>query len=181
MAENLRIIGDTLPGVDMNAPLLEVEDLRIEFKIRGKRVPAVRGANFTLETGRTLAIVGESGSGKSVTSQAVMGILDSPPGYITGGAVRLHGVDILQQDEETKRSIRSNHIGMVFQDALSALNPCGRSASRSASCSASTAAPAARRPRSRPANCSTWSASPTRRTASATTRTSSPGACARGS
>ncbi|WP_199035040.1 ABC transporter ATP-binding protein [Glycomyces salinus] len=107
----------------MNAPLLEVEDLRVEFKIRGKRVPAVRGANFSLETGRTLAIVGESGSGKSVTSQAVMGILDSPPGYITGGAVRLHGVDILKQDEDTKRGIRSNHIGMVFQDALSALNP----------------------------------------------------------
>ena len=123
MAQYLRVIGDTLPNADMNAPLLEVDGLRVEFEVRGERVPAVRGASFTLETGRTLAIVGESGSGKSVTSQAVMGILDSPPGHITGGRVRFRGVDLLQQDEETRRGIRSNHIGMVFQDALSALNP----------------------------------------------------------
>ena len=123
MAENLRVIGDTLPGADLNAPLLEVDDLRVEFQVRGKRIPAVRGASFTLEQGRTLAVVGESGSGKSVTSQAIMGILDTPPGHITGGAVRLHGIDLLQQDEETRRTIRGNHIAIVFQDALSALNP----------------------------------------------------------
>ncbi|GAB3644546.1 ABC transporter ATP-binding protein [Glycomyces tarimensis] len=123
MAENVRVVGDTLPGADFNAPLLEVEDLRVEFDVRGKRIPAVRSVGFTLEQGRTLAVVGESGSGKSVTSQAVMGILDSPPGHITAGQVRLRGVDLLKQDEETKRTVRSNHIGMVFQDALSALNP----------------------------------------------------------
>jgi oligopeptide/dipeptide ABC transporter ATP-binding protein len=123
VAETIRVIGDTLPGADLNAPLLEVDDLRIEFQVRGRRVPAVRGASFTLERGRTLAVVGESGSGKSVTSQAIMGILDSPPGHITGGAVRLHGVDLLEQDEESRRTIRGNHIAIVFQDALSALNP----------------------------------------------------------
>ncbi|WP_232805728.1 ABC transporter ATP-binding protein [Glycomyces xiaoerkulensis] len=123
MAQTLRVVGDTLPGADMNAPLLEVEDLQVEFAVRGSRIPAVRGATFAVEQGQTLAIVGESGSGKSVTSQAVMGILDSPPGHITGGEVRLHGVDLLQQDAETRRTVRANHIGMVFQDALSALNP----------------------------------------------------------
>ncbi|MDN3239741.1 ABC transporter ATP-binding protein [Glycomyces tritici] len=119
----IRVVGDTLPGVDPNRPLLEVDDLRVEFRLRGVRIPAVRGASFTLELGRTLAIVGESGSGKSVTSQAVMGILDTPPARITGGEVRLHGVDLLTLDEETRRSVRANHIAMVFQDALSALNP----------------------------------------------------------
>jgi oligopeptide/dipeptide ABC transporter ATP-binding protein len=123
VAETLRVVGDTLPGADMNAPLLEVEDLRVEFRVRRKRITAVRGASFTLEQGKTLAVVGESGSGKSVTSQAVMGILDSPPGFVTGGEVRLHGVDLLEQDEETRRTVRGNHIAIVFQDALSALNP----------------------------------------------------------
>ncbi|MCH7230745.1 ABC transporter ATP-binding protein [Glycomyces sp. L485] len=123
MADTIRVAGDTLPGADMNASLLEVDGLRVDFTVRRKRIPAVRGASFTLDQGTTLAIVGESGSGKSVTSQAIMGILDSPPGHITGGEVRLRGVDLLQQDEETKRTVRANHIAMVFQDALSALNP----------------------------------------------------------
>ncbi|THV42591.1 ABC transporter ATP-binding protein [Glycomyces buryatensis] len=123
MSETLRVIGDTLPGADLNAPLLEVENLQVEFKVRGKSVPAVRGATFTLEQGRTLAVVGESGSGKSVTSQAIMGIVDDPPGRVTGGEVRLHGIDLLKQDEETRRTVRGNHIAVIFQDALSALNP----------------------------------------------------------
>ncbi|WP_030154435.1 ABC transporter ATP-binding protein [Glycomyces sp. NRRL B-16210] len=123
MVSTPQVVGDTLPGADLNAPLLEVEDLKVEFRVRGKRVPAVRSASFTLERGRTLAVVGESGSGKSVTSQAVMGILDSPPAYITGGEVRLQGVDLLKQNEETRRTVRGNHIAIVFQDALSALNP----------------------------------------------------------
>ena len=58
LTETMRVIGDTLPGADPNAPLLEVDELRVEFKVRGRRVPAVRGASFTLERGRTLAVVG---------------------------------------------------------------------------------------------------------------------------
>ncbi|WP_205324775.1 ABC transporter ATP-binding protein [Glycomyces sp. YM15] len=123
MVTQIRVIGDTLPGIDQNQPLLEVDDLHVEFRLRGVRIPAVRGASFTLELGRTLAIVGESGSGKSVTSQAVMGILDTPPARITAGEVRLQGVDLLKLDAESRRGVRANHIAMVFQDALSALNP----------------------------------------------------------
>ncbi|MDA1360750.1 ABC transporter ATP-binding protein [Glycomyces luteolus] len=123
MVSQVRVVGDTLPGADLNAPLLEVDGLRVEFQVRGKRIPAVRSASFTLEQGRTLAIVGESGSGKSVTSQAIMGILDTPPAHITGGRILLRGVDLLEQDEDTRRTVRGNHIAIVFQDALSALNP----------------------------------------------------------
>ncbi|GAB3226058.1 ABC transporter ATP-binding protein [Glycomyces halotolerans] len=123
MADTIRIESDTLPGADHNAPLLDIQDLRVEFDIRGKRFAAVRGVDLTLETGRTLAVVGESGSGKSVTAQAIMGILDTPPAHVTGGQVRLHGIDLLTQDEDVRRNVRANHIAMIFQDALSALNP----------------------------------------------------------
>ena len=81
------------------------------------------GVNFTLREGETLGILGESGCGKSVTAQAIMGILDIPPARIAGGQVRYRGVDLLQMDEAKRRHVRANKIAMVFQDALSSLNP----------------------------------------------------------
>jgi oligopeptide transport system ATP-binding protein len=87
--------------------------------------------SFDLHEGETLAILGESGSGKSVTAQAIMGILDSPPGFITGGEVRYCGQDILKLSDEERRRVRGPEISMVFQDALSALNPSFPSAGRS--------------------------------------------------
>jgi oligopeptide/dipeptide ABC transporter ATP-binding protein len=114
---------ETLTGFDPNAPLLEVKDLQVEFHTRDGVAQAVNGVNFTVEQGRTMAIVGESGSGKSVTSQAIMGILDIPPGKIAGGEVRFRGVDLLTLSSSAYRRIRANHIAMIFQDALSALNP----------------------------------------------------------
>jgi oligopeptide transport system ATP-binding protein len=108
---------------DPSASLLEVEDLHVEFCTRDGVVRAVNGADFSVNAGDTLAIVGESGCGKTVTAQAVMGILDTPPAYVTKGEVRLHGVDVLQLSEKLRRRIRANRIAMVFQDALSALNP----------------------------------------------------------
>jgi oligopeptide transport system ATP-binding protein len=68
-------------------------------------------------------VLGESGSGKSVTAQTIMGILDTPPGFVTGGQVRFHGKDMLKMSAEERRRIRGEGIAMVFQDALSALNP----------------------------------------------------------
>jgi oligopeptide/dipeptide ABC transporter ATP-binding protein len=114
-----------IAGVDFdpNAPLLQVNDLRVDFHTREGTAHAVNGLDFTLLAGETLGILGESGCGKSVTAQAIMGILDSPPGNIAGGEVLLQGVDILKLPEEQRRKIRSNRIGMVFQDALSSLNP----------------------------------------------------------
>ncbi|MCO5972083.1 ABC transporter ATP-binding protein [Actinoallomurus soli] len=113
---------DPAPGT----PLLQVEDLRVEFRMRGSTVNAVNGLSYTLAEGETLAILGESGSGKSVSAQAVMGILDTPPAYVTGGAVRFRGTELLGLPEKKRRIYRGAHIAMIFQDALSALNPVHR-------------------------------------------------------
>jgi oligopeptide transport system ATP-binding protein len=114
---------DVLPGLDPHAPLLQVDDLQVEFRTRDGVAQAVNGASFWLRPGETLALLGESGCGKSVTAQAIMGILDTPPGYVTGGRVQYRGVDLLQLPERDRRKVRANRIAMIFQDALSALNP----------------------------------------------------------
>ncbi|BCJ44389.1 ABC transporter ATP-binding protein [Actinoplanes ianthinogenes] len=114
---------DVLPGVDPRAPLLDVTDLHVEFRTQYGVAKAVNGANFRLSPGESLAILGESGCGKSVTAQAIMGILDTPPGYITQGEIRYRGVDLLKLKEDDRRKVRANKIAMIFQDALSALNP----------------------------------------------------------
>ena len=103
--------------------LLELDELQVEFRTRDGVAKAINGVSFDLHEGETLAILGESGSGKSVTAQAIMGILDSPPAFITGGEVRYCGQDILKLSDEERRRVRGPEISMVFQDALSALNP----------------------------------------------------------
>ena len=103
--------------------LLDVDDLRVEFRTRYGVAKAINGVSFDLREGETLAILGESGSGKSVTAQAIMGILDSPPGFITGGEIRYCGTDVLKLPENKRREVRGPEISMVFQDALSSLNP----------------------------------------------------------
>jgi oligopeptide transport system ATP-binding protein len=103
--------------------LLAVEDLRVEFRTDYGVVNAVNGISYTLDAGKTLAILGESGSGKTVSAQAVMGIIDSPPGFVTKGSIRYKGVDLLELSEAERRHFRGQEIAMIFQDALSALNP----------------------------------------------------------
>jgi oligopeptide transport system ATP-binding protein len=103
--------------------LLEVRDLHVEFRTRDGVARAVNGVGYTVDAGETLAVLGESGSGKSVTAQAVMGILDTPPGRITGGSVLFQGRDLLTLKERERRGIRGAAMAMIFQDALSALNP----------------------------------------------------------
>ena len=83
--------------------LLDVRDLRVAFRTRDGVAEAVGGVSYAVDAGRTLAVLGESGSGKSVTAQAIMGILDSPPGNIAGGESLLQGVDILKLHEEQRR------------------------------------------------------------------------------
>ncbi len=106
-----------------DAPLLEVKDLRVEFDVRDSVVVANDGVSYTLREGETLAILGESGSGKSVSAQAVMGIIDMPPGRIAGGSVKYRGVELLDMPEAQRRTVRGNNVAMIFQDALTALNP----------------------------------------------------------
>ncbi|KIF68140.1 methionine ABC transporter ATP-binding protein [Streptomyces sp. AcH 505] len=103
--------------------LLEVRDLHVEFHTREGVAKAVNGVSYQVDEGETLAVLGESGSGKSVTAQAIMGILDVPPGKITGGEVVFHGQDLLKLKEEERRKIRGSEMAMIFQDALSSLNP----------------------------------------------------------
>ncbi|GGY11047.1 ABC transporter ATP-binding protein [Streptomyces anandii] len=103
--------------------LLEVRDLRVEFRARDGVAHAVNGVTCQVDAGETLAVLGESGSGKSVTAQTVMGILDTPPGRITGGEILFRGQDLLKLKEDERRRIRGAEMAMIFQDALSALNP----------------------------------------------------------
>lgn len=103
--------------------LLEVDDLHVEFHTDEGVAKAINGVNFPLDEGETLAILGESGSGKSVTAQAIMGILDIPPARIPAGRILYKGEDLLTMDEERRRKGRGPEVSMIFQDALSSLNP----------------------------------------------------------
>ncbi|MEC3975953.1 ABC transporter ATP-binding protein [Amycolatopsis sp. H20-H5] len=103
--------------------LLEVEDLHVEFRTSDGVANVLNGVSYQVRAGETLAVLGESGSGKSVTAQTIMGILDVPPGVITAGEVRYRGTDLLTMPEEERRLLRGDSIAMIFQDALSALNP----------------------------------------------------------
>ncbi|MFC9729459.1 ABC transporter ATP-binding protein [Streptomyces roseolus] len=110
-------------SAEHNGPLLEVKDLHVEFHTRDGVAKAVNGVNYSVSAGETLAVLGESGSGKSVTAQAIMGILDMPPGRIPKGEILFRGEDMLKMSEEERRKIRGRKIAMIFQDALSSLNP----------------------------------------------------------
>ncbi|MFG2533612.1 ABC transporter ATP-binding protein [Streptomyces sp. NPDC048511] len=103
--------------------LLEVRDLHVEFHTRDGVAKAVNGVNYSVSEGETLAVLGESGSGKSVTAQAIMGILDMPPGRISGGEILFKDRDLLKLKNEERRRIRGQEMAMIFQDALSSLNP----------------------------------------------------------
>ena len=104
-------------------PLLEVEDLRVQFDTDDGAVRAVDGVSFTLNAGETLGIVGESGSGKSVTGLSLLGLVPQPPGKIVSGAVRYAGQDLLRMKSKELNRIRGDRIAMIFQDPLTALNP----------------------------------------------------------
>ncbi len=104
-------------------PLLEVNDLRIQFRTRNGVVHAVNGVDFSVDRGEILGIVGESGSGKSVSCAALMGLLPTPPAHVDGGSARFDGIDLLSCSSAESRSLRGRRISMVFQDPMTALNP----------------------------------------------------------
>ena len=112
-----------VPRADFKGRLLEVDNLHVEFRTPYGVVNAVNGVTYTLDARETLAILGESGSGKSVSAQAIMGIIDSPPGFVTQGSIKYRETDLLRLSESDRRKVRGQEIAMIFQDALSALNP----------------------------------------------------------
>ncbi|RYE60083.1 MAG: ABC transporter ATP-binding protein, partial [Rhizobiaceae bacterium] len=103
--------------------LLEVRDLSVDFHTVTGTVHAVRNISYYLDRGETLAILGESGSGKSVSSAAIMNLIDMPPGKITSGEILLDGKDLLKMSGEARRAVNGRRIAMIFQDPLSHLNP----------------------------------------------------------
>jgi peptide/nickel transport system ATP-binding protein len=103
-------------------PFLRVNDLHVEFPTEDGLVRAVDGVGFELERGETIAIVGESGSGKSVTSQAIMGLVNRRAATITG-EVWLGDDDLIRMSEDEVRRIRGKRMAMIFQDPMSSLHP----------------------------------------------------------
>jgi peptide/nickel transport system ATP-binding protein len=103
-------------------PLLDIRDLTVEFATRKGTVQAVKHIDISVAKGETVAIVGESGSGKSVTSYAVMRILDRA-GRIAGGSITFSGVDIGSASNSAMRALRGREFSMVFQNPRAALNP----------------------------------------------------------
>src|SRR5664279_2073280 len=106
----------------MPSPLLEVDNLQVEFAGRRGRLVALDGVSFSIAPGEILGVVGESGAGKSLTGAAIIGLLD-PPGRISGGQVLLEGQRIDNLPYEQMRHIRGRKIGAIFQDPLTSLNP----------------------------------------------------------
>jgi oligopeptide transport system ATP-binding protein len=108
------------------APLLDVKNLKTQFRTREGAVKAVNGVSFQLAEGEAIGIVGESGSGKSVTSLSIMRLLPMPPAEIVDGEVLFQGRDLLDLSEAEMRKVRGGQIAMIFQDPISSLNPVMR-------------------------------------------------------
>lgn len=103
--------------------ILEVKDLHVSFHTYAGEVKAVRGVNFHVNKGESVAIVGESGCGKSVTSQTIMKLIPMPPGQIKQGQILFQGTDIVKKSNKEMEKIRGKEIGMIFQDSMTSLNP----------------------------------------------------------
>ncbi|AKP46391.1 ABC transporter ATP-binding protein [Bacillus smithii] len=103
--------------------ILEVKNLHVSFDMHAGEVQAVRGVNFELKKGETLAIVGESGSGKSVTTKAIMRLIPSSFGSIKEGEILFAGKDLTKLSDSEMDQIRGKEISMIFQDPMTSLNP----------------------------------------------------------
>lgn len=107
------------------APVLQVADLAVEYRMRRGTVRAVNGVSFDLQPGERMGLAGESGSGKSTAAMAVMGLI-RPPGRITSGSVVLNGRDVSRLGEEQRRRIRLADMALIPQGAMNSLNPVRR-------------------------------------------------------
>jgi peptide/nickel transport system ATP-binding protein len=110
----------------MTQPLLTISNLSSGFELDGNIVTAVDGISFEIPQGKTVGLVGESGCGKSVTAFSITRLLPQPSGRILGGRIAFQGLDLASVSDEKLRTIRGEEIAMIFQEPMSALNPCQR-------------------------------------------------------
>ena len=103
--------------------LLEIHNLAISFDTYAGEIQAVQDVSFVVNAGEAIGIVGESGCGKSVTAHAIMGLIPSPPGRIVQGSILFNGENLFEKSNHEMEKIRGNEIGMIFQDAMTSLNP----------------------------------------------------------
>lgn len=103
--------------------ILDVKNLKVSFHTYLGKVYAVRGISFSISKGEAVAIVGESGCGKSVTAQAILGLIPSPPGKVVFDKISFNDIDLTKTPYKKLKSIRGKGIGMIFQDPMTSLNP----------------------------------------------------------
>ena len=111
--------GAAIPSGDI---VLEIENLRTEFRLRSGTVGAVDGVSFTVGAGECVGLVGESGCGKSTTGLSIMKLLPNV-GHVVGGSIKLLGRDLGPLSESEMRHVRGNDVAMIFQDPMTSLNP----------------------------------------------------------
>ena len=104
-------------------PLLNIEDLVVEYHTDDAVVQAVNGITLKVAKGETLGLVGETGAGKTTIAKSILRILPDPPAIVKGGRIIFEGEDLLSISESKMRKIRGNKIAMIFQDPMTALNP----------------------------------------------------------
>ncbi len=104
-------------------PLLQIEDLHVQYKTDLETVYAVNGLSFSLDRGKTLGLVGETGAGKTTTSMAILRLLPIRTARIPEGKIFFEGENLLEQDIDKMRQIRGEKISIIFQDPMTALNP----------------------------------------------------------
>ena len=107
----------------MQETILQVEDLSVYFALREGLLKAVNHVSFEICRGETLGLVGESGCGKTVSSLAIIGLLDTPPALIHSGRILFEDQDLLCLSEKEMSNIRGSQISMVFQEPMTSLNP----------------------------------------------------------
>ena len=115
------IMDPTNPTTKLDAPLISVDNLSVDFHMENQHVPAVRGVSFDLNRGEILGVVGESGSGKSVMCRSLLGLL--PPTAQVSGNISFNGQDLNGLSEDEWRNIRGRQASMIFQNPSSHLDP----------------------------------------------------------
>jgi len=104
-------------------PVLELQDLTVQFHLKRGQWTAVDGVTLTVHRGETFGLVGESGSGKTVTARSIMRLVPIPPGEMVRGRILFEGENILEKSTQQMRELRGKKVAMVFQEPMSALNP----------------------------------------------------------